>query len=485
MEHRRFLDHSEAHRPFGGALFRHIGGRAAVEALVDGLYDRIEGDRMLRPLFGHDLTTEREAQKRFFSEWLGGEAEYTARAYLPLKHRHDLLPITRPLAGLWLAHFRHALEGAVSDASARTTILEKATMLAMAFVNEGNEPSALRARSHGTCLRYKPASESLALARRGDTPALRALIRRSPDVLASVPHAATLLQLATLSGRLPVVELLLDSGVDVNKPAPIQQLVFVTALCAARWKRRKRIEALLLERGAEEDFFTHAFLGDLERLQAALAADPASAQAIDPAVDALAITPVHHAVAGGSADALRVLLSAVTRPKRKQPILSGGRALREAALLENVEMVSLLLEHGADAKSIGAGRWVLHPELAPMLSRAGAEVERSGAWIGLCCTGNQGRKDDPEYVSALLRHGARVGDTRLVGQGNEGGRATALHYAAKAGFVKTIQVLLEHGADPNAADENGLTPLDWLERAATSVDRDPVRRLLSRRARAG
>jgi ankyrin repeat protein len=120
-----------------------------------------------------------------------------------------------------------------------------------------------------------------------------------------------------------------------------------------------------------------------------------------------------------------------------------------------------------------------------MLSRAGAEVERSGAWIGLCCTGNQGHKDDPEYVSALLRHGARVGDKRLVGQGNDGGRATALHYAAKAGFVKTIQVLLEHGADPSAADENGLTPLDWLERAAKSVARDPVRRLLSRRARAG
>ncbi len=148
-------------------------------------------------------------------------------------------------------------------------------------------------------------------------------------------------------------------------------------------------------------------------------------------------------------------------------------------------MVSLLLEHGADAKSIGAGRWVLHPELAPMLSRAGAEVERSGAWIGLCCTDNQGRKDDPEYVRALLRHGARVGNKRLVGQGNDGGRATALHYAAKGDFVKTIQVLLEHGAGPSAADDNGLTPLDWLERAAKSVDRAQVRRLLSRPARAG
>jgi ankyrin repeat protein len=120
------------------------------------------------------------------------------------------------------------------------------------------------------------------------------------------------------------------------------------------------------------------------------------------------------------------------------------------------------------------------PELALMLVRAGASIDRSGGWIGLSCTGNQGRKDDPLYVAALLRHGARVEDKRLTGQGNDGGRAAALHYAAKAGFVKTIEVLLDHGADPTAQDDNGLTPLDWLERAAPSVDRQAVRHLLHR-----
>ena len=263
----------------------------------------------------------------------------------------------------------------------------------------------------------------------------------------------------------------------MNKPAPIDALIFVTPLCAARSKRRRQTEALLLDRGATEDIFTHAFLGDLPSLSDDLAADPSSAQAIDPAVDALQITPVHHAVVGGHVEALRALLSgaAADEPDRS---LGGARALREAVARENVAMVAMLLEHGVTATSIGAGRWVLHPELAPMLSRAGAHVDRSGAWIGLSCTGNQGRKDDPEYVAALLRHGARVDDRRLVGQGNDGGRATALHYAAKAGFTKTIAVLLEHGADPTVRDDNGLTPLDWLERAAKSVDREQVRRLL-------
>ena len=480
MEHRRLLVHPEAHRAFiGSDVLRRIGGTAAIEALIDGLYDRIASDAALRPLFSGDLANERAAQKRFFAEWLDGESCYSDRANMPLKHRHDLLPITRAQAERWLTHFRDALTSAVPAPEQRRAIHDKVSILAMALVNEGEEPSALRARPHGTCLRYKPAIEALTLARRGDVTALRRLVNSAPSVLGSAPHAARLLQLAVLGGRQPVVEFLLDAGVDVNKPSPIAPLIFATPLCAARTKRRAKIEALLLRRGAQEDIFTYAFLGELDRLREVVGHNPRTAQAIDPAVDALQITPVHHAVAGGRTEALRVLLSTVSQAN--EPLRCAARAIREAVARENVGMVALLLEHGASAESIGAGRWVLHTELAPMLSRAGSSVDRSGAWIGLSCTGNQGRKDDPLYVAALLRHGARVEDKRLTGQGHDGGRATALHYAAKAGFVKTIEVLLDHGADPTARDDNGFTALDWLERAASSVDRQAVRRLLQRR----
>jgi hemoglobin len=483
MEHRRFLAHPEAHRRFvGGDIFARIGGAPAIDALIEGLYDRIEADPALRPLFGRDLTNEREGQKRFFTEWLGGERNYSDHAHLSLKHRHDLLPITRSLAGKWLAHFRGTLDSTVSDADAHCTIYDNVRLLALALVNEGEPPSALRARPHGTCLRYKPAVESLGLARRGDAVELDALLKRAPDVLASVPQAAALLHMASLAGRTAVVELLLRNGVDVNKPSPIDHahapLVFVTPLCAARAKRRKEIEELLLRHDAKEDIFTHAFLGDLDRLHSDLVNEPSWSQAVDPAVDALDITPIHHAVAGARIEALGVLLSHTSQANG--PLLGGTRAVREAAACENVAMVAMLLDHGADATGIGAGRWVLHPELAQMLARAGACVDRSGSWIGLSCTGNQGRRDDPEYVAALLRHGASANDRRLTGQANDGGRATALHYAAKAGFVKTIAVLLENGADPAAKDDNALTPLDWLDRAAKSIDRDAVRRLLHR-----
>jgi hemoglobin len=223
--------------PLRHDLLARIGGHAAVETLIDGLYDRIETDDLLRPLFGRNLTREREAQKRFFNEWLGGEGEYSSIAHVPLKHRHDLLPITRTLAGKWLAHFRASLEIAVPNIAARCVIYERVHQLATALVNEGEPRSALRTRSHGTCLRYPPAVDALDLAHRGDAAALRKLLARAPDVLASAPHAATLLRLAVLAGRGHVVNLLLDNGVDVNKPSPIEpaeNLIFVTPLCAAR-----------------------------------------------------------------------------------------------------------------------------------------------------------------------------------------------------------------------------------------------------------
>jgi ankyrin repeat protein len=244
-------------------------------------------------------------------------------------------------------------------------------------------------------------------------------------------------------------------------------------------KRRSEAESLLMAAGAHEDVFTSAFLGDLTSLARMLAADPGLAQAADPAVDVLDITPVEHAVAGGQLSALRLILGHITHP-----LASGVRALRGAVAQGSPAMVELLLAHGADATRIGAGRWVLHPELAPLLASRGAAIDSSGSWIGASCTGNQGRKDDPEYVRALLRHGARATDRRTgdprATTGVRALNATALHYAAKAGFLRTIEVLIEHGADPAARDSHGRTPLDWLDQAAPSVPRAAVRDLLER-----
>jgi hypothetical protein len=123
---------------------------------------------------------------------------------------------------------------------------------------------------------------------------------------------------------------------------------------------------------------------------------------------------------------------------------------------ENVAIVAKLLDLGADATTIGPGRWVLHPELAPTLSRAGARIDRSGDWIRVSCTGNQGRKDDPEYVAALLRHGARVDDKRTTVQNSDGGGRPCFTTPPKRGsrrpsrfFSITAPILLPETTTPS------------------------------------
>ena len=56
-----------------------------------------------------------------------------------------------------------------------------------------------------------------------------------------------------------------------------------------------------------------------------------------------------------------------------------------------------------------------------------------------------------------------------------GGRQTALHLAAGAGFLEVVSRLIERGADLNAPALGGQTPL-WL--AANAGKRDVVRALL-------
>jgi truncated hemoglobin YjbI/ankyrin repeat protein len=507
LEHRSLLGYTPGFRVFRGSdLFERIGGQPAVDGLVDLLYEGIGDDDQLRPLFGRDLVARRSMAKLFFAEWLGGPRRYSEQAYKGLGPSHAGLPITPELADRWLGHFRRAMEATVAAGDDRRAIFAQVRSLATALGSgqaapEGSSGPGTRlggadARGSGPGNGPRPVAwcgigarsvtRARDLAHRGDAAGLGTALAEAPDLL-HPSFAAAIMQAAALAGRAEIVRMLLERGVGADRPfylpvgvtgVAFERVIFVTPLCAARMKRRSAAESLLLAAGAHEDVFTSAFLGDLGSLTRMLTADPRLAHATDPAVDVLDITPVEHAVAGGQAAALRLILDHVAHP------LPGGvRALRGAAAQGSLAMVELLLAHGADAARIGVGRWVLHPELAPLLASHGAAIDSSGSWIGASCTGNQGRKDDPEYVRALLRCGARATDRRTGDPESATGvralNATALHYAAKAGFLKTIEVLLDHGADPDARDSHDHTPLDWLEQAAPSVSRAAVRNLLA------
>ena len=122
-------------RPFRGTdLFERIGGQPTIDRLVDLLYEGIENDEQLRPLFPRGLADGRSMQKLFFAEWLGGPRRYSEQAHAGLQHRHDGLPITPALASRWLGHFRRAMEATVAAENDRRTIFAQVRSLAMALV---------------------------------------------------------------------------------------------------------------------------------------------------------------------------------------------------------------------------------------------------------------------------------------------------------------------------------------------------------------
>jgi hemoglobin len=491
--HRRLLDAVPGLRPFeDGELFERIGGQATVERLVDSLYARFEADKVIRSFFSRDTTTQREAQKVFFAEWLGGPTGYSESAWGALYRHHEDLPITQAVAARWLDHLRGTLRDVIADEADADVILERAQPVAFALVNHerepvGRGPGASRHRSTqiASCgVGARTLKRAVLSARRGRLDELAGIVAEIPDLVQHTAFAARLLQTATLAERAEVVAWLLNRGIDVNKPwtlpvsvigGAFELVFFVTPLCAARMTGSSELSKYLLGRGARDDIFTAAFLGDLSLVGRLLDEQPSIVQVSDPATDVCTITPIHHAVGGNQLTTLRLLLEQTTEPVR-----TGSRSLRAATERSNREMVELLLEHGAEAYAVGAGPWVLDARIAPRLAAAGASAgigidgKASGDWVRISCTGNKRRGDNPTYVAALLHYGARV-DQRYNG-------ATPLHYVVKAGFVDTIQVLLERGADPNALDDQGRTPLEWLDQAGKSVDRAAVRDTLTRSA---
>ncbi|MGC4045745.1 MAG: ankyrin repeat domain-containing protein [Armatimonas sp.] len=267
----------------------------------------------------------------------------------------------------------------------------------------------------------------------------------------------------------------LNHGVNANDVAMLTgseasacglPMLRITPLCGALARHHANVAQLLIQHGAQYDIFTAAFLGDLEGVQSLLDQAPELVNADDPACDLAQITPLMHAVMTDQFEVAQLLLE-------RGAIVGGNsiRLVRHAANHGNEALTELLLQHGADPTTIGAGIWVVYPSIAEKLITRGANVNQEpGKWIGLCCTGNSGHKENPALAQGLLRCGA---DVTALYKGT-----TALHCASRAGFTQVVKALIEHGASVSAFDANGQTPLDALETAGKSVDREPVRRLL-------
>jgi len=131
----------------------------------------------------------------------------------------------------------------------------------------------------------------------------------------------------------------------------------------------------------------------------------------------------------------RALHAYVTEKIAADPALAhtrynGRTLLHQAAGAGNAAIAKVLLDAGADAA-----------------------VKTDLGHTPLYCLANEYKSDGAELVRILIRAGAKVDAADGVK------RCTALHMAARRGNVAIAQALLNHGANAEARDSQGVTPL--------------------------
>ncbi len=120
----------------------------------------------------------------------------------------------------------------------------------------------------------------------------------------------------------------------------------------------------------------------------------------------------------------------------------GSTPLIRAANNGDLEVVKLLLEHGADATLYMADRQTpIHAVLA----------------------GRAPEKQALELIRVLHEAGTDVNVVALVNHIEEVRGGTALHYAVRKRYKEVIKLLASFGIDMNAKDQDGLTALDYTQ----------------------
>ncbi len=367
-------------------------------------------------------------------------------------------------------------------------------------------------------------------AARGDTPAVRALLRDGAEVNAAQGDGMTALHWAAERGDAELARLLTYAGASVDAGTRIGQY---TPLHVAAGNGRADVMAVLLEAGADANAVTTNS----------------------------GVMPIHLAAGSGSADAVAVLLGAGADPNEREGAW-GQTPLTFAAAANRVGVVETLLAAGADPgltatvvdvvamekadkaaekrleqflaefkqKEGGGTDWQPRPSQVQAAIQASREIQRKwpdvpapeddaklaaaeapgegaeasaktagitynadgepvfdvapdedkaddapkrltygqlvSAWGGLTPLLHAVRQGHVESTLALLKGGADIN------QPSDGDGTTPLLMAAINGQFDLALVLLERGADPNAVSEAGTSALfavlerQWAPRAS-------------------
>ncbi len=241
------------------------------------------------------------------------------------------------------------------------------------------------------------------LAKRGELTALRNAITAGGDVAAASSDGSTALLWASYRDDLEMARWLLTGNAPVNAANDLG----VTPLWAASENRSAQMVALLLENGADPNM-------------ALLSGE----------------TAVMIAARAGSEEVVQVLANAGADLDRSAT--RGQTALMWAAANYHAATVKALLEHGADVHRRSAV-WSQMMAVPPH-SRTKRDIRHGGNTALMFAA----RAGDVLSAQHLIVAGADVDDADAWGM-------SATTIAAHGGHTELVDVLLKHGADPNAA----------------------------------
>ena len=339
-----------------------------------------------------------------------------------------------------------------------------------------------------------PKGEPIAAALRGhDLKKARALLDAEPQLIDKGDSRSNQpIHWATMTRQPEAIDELLKRGADINaRRMDGARPIHVTNgdYFYRGWRDVPRlwrvtpeqVMAHVVERGAAIDLPTACHTGNIARVRELLAQDPSLANALGDHEGYYlgAGAPLANAAATGGMDIVRLLLDHGADPNLpEEQYAPKGRALYSAVYHGHYEIAKLLLERGAfpnpPVESSGTALWVSrewrpNKQMEQLLLSYGAVPEppdpsedwptNEHNWLMITPLHEAARTGDLKKAKTLLAAGANLTarDEHLS--------STPLAWAAKFGQIKMVTFLLRRGAPKRVSDDQPwATPRAWATR---------------------